>query len=297
MKIVRADFHGQVRAAIWEGDTILFTDFVTVEDAIASGEHLRAHVVYEAFREDVRLLTPLTPGAVLGTGSNYRDHLSEHGPTADGLNAPKRELEFFVKSGLTVAPLDAPLHLDPRIGEKVDQETEIGIVIGKDCPRNVPEDRALDYVFGYIVANDLSARDRQVRLLPDGGSFMVLGASKNFAGATRFADHIVTADEVPDIYDLDLETYVNGERKQKNSTRNLINSFGRIVSFFSDVLDLSPGTVIVTGTPGGTGWGQDAELGGTGIVPVGCTRSRYLQPGDEVRSVVQHLGELTFQVA
>lgn len=297
MKIVLAEYQGQTRAGIWDDETVLFTPFASVEDAISSGADLRASVTDRQSRTDVRLLTPLRPGAVLGTGSNYRDHLDERIPAADGLNAPKRELEFFVKTGLTVAPLDAPLRLDPQIGQKIDQETEIGIVIGKGCPRNVSEDRALDYVFGYILANDLTARDRQIRLLPGGGNFMVLGASKNFAGATRFADHLVTADAIPNIYDLTLETFVNGERKQNNSTRNLINSFGRIVSFFSEVLELAPGTVIITGTSGGTGWGQDTELGGKGFVPEGCTPARYLQPGDEVRSVVQNLGELTFRAA
>jgi hypothetical protein len=116
---------------------------------------------------------------------------------------------------------------------------------------------------------------------------MVLGSSKNLTGSTRFSNQVVTADEIPDIYAVDIKTFMNGQMTQNNSTRNLINSFGRIISFFSNVLDLTPGTVITTGTPGGTGWGQDKSLGGKGFIPPGCVAAHYLRPGDEVRSVVQ----------
>jgi len=155
----------------------------------------------------------------------------------------------------------------------------------------------MSHVFGYLVANDLTARDKQVRFTPDGSSFMVLGGSKNFDGATRFSSYVVTADEIADVNNLGLRTYLNGEQKQNNSTRNLINSFARIVAFFSKTLTMPPGAVIITGTPGGTGWGQDRELGGKGYVPPQCTPARYLQPGDEVRSVIDEVGEIVFRVA
>jgi len=97
------------------------------------------------------------------------------------------------------------------------------------------------------------------------------------------------------IYNLDIKTFMNGQMTQNNSTRNLINSLGRIISFFSNVLDLTPGTVITTGTPGGTGWGQDTSLGGKGFIPPGCVAAHYLRPGDEVCSVVQGVGEILFR--
>ena len=89
---------------------------------------------------------------------------------------------------------------------------------------------------------------------------------------------------------------MNGEIKQKNSTSRLINSFGRIVNFFSQGPSLQPGSIISTGTPGGTAWGQDRALGGTRAVPPHCTPAKYLQPGDEVRSVIEKVGELIFRV-
>jgi 2-keto-4-pentenoate hydratase/2-oxohepta-3-ene-1,7-dioic acid hydratase in catechol pathway len=107
---------------------------------------------------------------------------------------------------------------------------------------------------------------------------------------------VVTADEIADVNALAIRTYLNGEMKQNNNTANLINSFARIVSFFSEVLTFRGGDVIITGTPGGTGWGQDKELGGKGYIPPDCTPARYVRPGDEVRSVVEGVGELTFRV-
>jgi len=283
------------RAGILETDRVFVTDVPGLDIAIAQNIDLKSAKGSWRARAEVTLDVPLRPGAILGTGSNYRDHLIERVEASAGVNEGGEALEFFVKTGSTVADLTAPLRLTKAIGQKIDQETEVGIVIGSGCPSGVREDRALDYVFGYLVINDLTARDKQVRFASDGSSFMVLGGSKNFTGATRFSDHVVTADEISNIYDLDIKTYVNNQQTQNNSTRNLINSFGRIISFFSSVLDLLPGTVITTGTPGGTGWGQDQSLGGKGLIPPGCVASHYLRPGDEVRSVVQDVGQIVFR--
>jgi 2-keto-4-pentenoate hydratase/2-oxohepta-3-ene-1,7-dioic acid hydratase in catechol pathway len=296
MKLVSVIDGGDRKVGVREGDDIFVAETPGIEAVIANTIAVRACPGQWRKLSGLRLEVPLLPGAVLGTGSNYKDHLDERVPASEGVNAPPRELEFFVKSGLTVAGLHDPFRLDPSLGLKIDQETELGIVMGAGCRRNMSEEEALSKVFGYIVANDLTARDKQVRLLPDGSNFMVLGASKNFEGATRLSSQIVTADEITNVYDLGLRTYLNGELKQNNSTRNLINSFARIVSFFSEVLLLRPGTVIITGTPGGTGWGQDAELGGKGFVPPDCTPARYLKSGDVVCSVIEEVGELSFTV-
>jgi 2-keto-4-pentenoate hydratase/2-oxohepta-3-ene-1,7-dioic acid hydratase in catechol pathway len=83
---------------------------------------------------------------------------------------------------------DTKTVLVSAIGKKIDQETELGIVMGHGCPSGVNEERALDFVFGYLVINDLTARDKQVRFASDGSSFMVLGGSKNFTASTRFSN-------------------------------------------------------------------------------------------------------------
>ena len=294
MKLVSVIDDGAIVAGILEDDKVFVTNVPGVHTVIANRVDLRAQPGIWKPRSALRLDVPIRPGAILGTGSNYMDHLDERVPASAGENAPKRELEFFVKGGMSVADLNAPLKLTPGIGAKIDQETEVGIIMGPGCPRNVDEKFALDYVYGYLVINDLTARDKQVRFMADGSSFMVLGASKTFEGSTRLSSYILTADEIPDIYDLPIKTYLNGELKQNNSTRHVINTFGRMLSFFSEGINLVAGTVITTGTPGGTGWGQDAELGGKGYVPPDCTPSRYLLPGDHVRSVVEGIGELEF---
>jgi 2-keto-4-pentenoate hydratase/2-oxohepta-3-ene-1,7-dioic acid hydratase in catechol pathway len=234
---------------------------------------------------------------LLCTGSNYRDHVEEHEQNAVPTNAPRSEFEFFIKAGQTIAALDDPLILDAVFGAKIDQETELGLVIGPGCPRGVSEAAAADYIFGYLVVNDITARDKQVRLTDSGGAFMVLGASKNFEGSTRLSSYIVTADEIPDLYNLALQTRVNGGLTQNNSTANVINNFSLIVSTFASGLSLQPGGIISTGTPGGTGWGQDRDLGGRGFVPPGCSPARYLQPGDRVESSIEGVGTLHFETA
>lgn len=296
MKLVSILLEGQRLAGLLEGDDVYVTSVPGLDVAIAAGIRVKDEPGQWRKLSSVQLDVPLRPGSILCTGNNYKDHLEERKPGAHATNAAPRELEFFLKAGQTIASLNEPLRLDPSIGNKIDQETELGLVMGPGCPRRVPEKLALNYVFGYLVVNDLSARDKQVRLMKDGSNFMVLGASKNFDGSTRLSQYVTTADEIDDVYNLELRTYVNGALRQKNSTSRLVNSLSEVVSFFSQGLSLQPGGIISTGTPGGTGWGQDQALGGNGHVPAECTPARYLRLGDEVRSVVGKVGELTFRV-
>ena len=238
---------------------------------------------------DLQLAPPVSPPTVFCLGQNYRDHLDEKAPIES------KEPEFFLKAGQTIAGLDEPVVADPRVTRKLDYETELGIVIGR-AGRFIAPERALDHVFGYVVVNDLTARDRQVRPLAGGGFEMALGPGKNFEGSTRLAPWVTTAEEVGDPQDLALTTRVNGELRQRNSTRNMIHDVRELVSFLSQLLELRPGTVISTGTPGGTGWGQDPELGGTGVTPPGCGPARYLAPGDHVRSEIERVGVLELDV-
>ena len=285
---------GATCAALIENDDT-FVLGVDLQTVIAEGIDVRTAQGKWNKTADLRFDVPLRPPSLLCTGSNYTDHVGEHTENAVPTNAPKVEFEFFVKAGMTIAAPEAPLVLDPVFGHKIDQETEVGIVIGPGCPRGVSEEDAAKYIFGYIVVNDLTARDKQVRLTDSGGAYMVLGASKNFEGATRLSRHIVTADAV-DPYNLPLKTTVNGKLTQSNSTANIITTFTRILSTFASGLTLPAGTIISTGTPGGTGWGQDPDLGGLCVVPQGCTPARYLRPGDVVESEVGGVGTLQFNV-
>ena len=284
---VRAD-QGE-RAGVLEGDRVLLTEEPHLDVAIRTGyDFSQARGPWRAVAE-VRLERPLRPSAVFCLGQNYRDHLAEKAPIES------KEPEFFLKAGDTVAQPDEPAVLDPRVTTKLDYETELGVVIGRNG-RFIPPDRALDHVFGYIVVNDLTARDRQVRPLADGGFEMALGPGKNFEGATRLASWVTSADAVGDPQELALTTHVNGELRQSNSTRNMIHDIRSLISFLSQLLELRPGYLISTGTPGGTGWGQDPELGGTGASPPRCEPARYLAPGDRVRSEIECVGVLEFDV-
>jgi 2-keto-4-pentenoate hydratase/2-oxohepta-3-ene-1,7-dioic acid hydratase in catechol pathway len=130
----------------------------------------------------------------------------------------------------------------------------------------------------------------------DGRFGLALGPGKNFDGSTRMSPWMTVADQVGDPQALALTTRVNGELRQSNTTAAMVFYIGDIIAYLSNLLTLLPGTVIATGTPGGTGWGTDPELGGTSVTPAGCTPGRYLTNGDTVTSAIKDVGELSFVV-
>lgn len=238
----------------------------------------------------VRFLAPLLPEIILCSGENYWDHREEK-PVVEGC-----EPEFFVKAPLGVIGANDTILLDSRVTRKLDYECELVIVIGKEG-RHIPRASALDHVFGYTIMNDVTARDRQVRMRPDGTCSYALGPGKNFDTCAPLGPVVVTRDEIPDPQSLNVQTVVNGELRQSNSTAKMIWSVAELVEFFSIFLTLRPGVVISTGTPGGTGWGNDVELGGRRGTISGLTPGRYLQPGDRVACEIERIGVLCNEVA
>jgi 2-keto-4-pentenoate hydratase/2-oxohepta-3-ene-1,7-dioic acid hydratase in catechol pathway len=171
-------------------------------------------------------------------------------------------------------------------------ETELAVVIGKPG-RHIPTERALDHVFGYTVANDVTARDRQVRRSPEGFTWYEVGRGKAFDSSAPLGPCIVTADEVGDPQALHLSTRVNGELRQSAETSDMIWTCAELVHFFSVSFTLKPGMVIITGTPSGTAWSVDAELGGTGRVTPGVVpATRYCLPGDVIENEIDKIGVL-----
>jgi 2-keto-4-pentenoate hydratase/2-oxohepta-3-ene-1,7-dioic acid hydratase in catechol pathway len=149
------------------------------------------------------------------------------------------------------------------------------------------------HIFGYTVANDVTARDRQVRKTADGTVFYELGRGKAFDTSLPLGPEIVTADELGDPQDLALTTRINGELRQSARTSDMIWSCAELVHFFSTNFTLRPGMVILTGTPAGTAWSVDAELGGTWQPAEGLTpAARYCLPGDEVVGEIAGIGRL-----
>ena len=236
----------------------------------------------------VRLGAPIRPSTVLCTGSNYRAHNREKANTP----ISGKEPEFFVKtSDCVIGPEEGIVH-EPRVTRKLDCETELAVVIGR-AGRHIPVESALDHVFGYAVANDVTARDRQVRRSPEGSTFYDLGRGKVFDTSLPLGPLIATADEVGDPQTLMLTTRINGELRQSSSTADMIWSVAEIVHFFSVNLTLRPGMVIITGTPAGTAWSADADLGGSWHPTPGLiAATRYCEPGDVVESAIERIGTL-----
>ena len=282
---------GARRAAMVDGDVTYVHGSLTLEDVLAAGLPTFAPERQQrTATNEVTFDAPLRPPVVFCAGQNYRDHLEEKAPVKT------TDLEFFLKAGQTIAAPGELCILDPRVTNKLDYETELGIVIGRGGRHISPED-ALHHVAGYVVVNDVTARDRQVIIHEDGTTGMSLGPGKNFDGSTRLGDFITSADEAGDPGALPLTTWVNGELRQQNSTASMLTDVPHIVAWVSRLLTLTPGTVIATGTPGGTGWGMDPELGGTGRTPANCSPARYLAVGDEVLSTIGNLATLRFTIA
>ena len=315
MKLVRYDRNGALRLGMIDGEHVVdmldacptgtATDVITAMSDmtrfIAAGDAgLKAAAVgLAAARKgggsrvplaEAKLRAPLDPLLILCSGENYWDHRDEKPEVT------RKDPEFFLKTGLGVIGPGDEIIRDERVTQKLDYETELLVVIGKPG-RHIPRERALEHVFGYSILNDVTARDRQVTLRPDGSSIYNLGPGKNFDSCAPIGPCIVTRDEIPDPQALELKTVVNGELRQNNSTAKMIWDCARLIEFFSTFITLQPGVVISTGTPGGTAWGTDPELGGKKpmrkdvVAPKG-----YLQPRDVVVCEIERIGRLENRV-
>lgn len=234
-----------------------------------------------------KLLAPMLPSTILCSGSNYRDHNKEKANT----EISGKEPEFFIKtSDCVVGPGDT-IVLDEALTKKLDGETELAVVIGKPG-RHIPAEKGLEHVWGYTIINDVTARDRQVRMR-DGFTWYELGRGKAFDSSAPMGPCIVTSDEIPDPQALRVRTRVNGEPRQDGNTSEMIWTVAQLVHFFSVNFTLRPGMMIITGTPAGTAWSTDKELGGKwqptpGLVPA----KGYLQRGDRFESEIEKIGVL-----
>ena len=215
-----------------------------------------------------KLLAPLDPRAILCIGLNYREHAEE-----TGAKIPKFPV-LFAKNPAAIQNPGDPVEIPTKLAStQVDWEVELAIVIGKRC-KNVSPENALDYVLGYTICNDVSARDWQKDW---GGSQWCRG--KTFDTFCPCGPAIVTRDEIPDPNTLALSMTVNGETVQNNNTADMIFNVRQLVSFLSGSTTLLPGTLILTGTPEGVGMGMKPP--------------RYLKAGDTMTARIEKLGELT----
>jgi len=208
---------------------------------------------------EVRLLAPCQPTKIVCLGRNYREHAAELG------NEPPRDPLLFLKPPSAVIGPEAPI-VYPPASRRVDYEGELALVIGKRCGRLKPEENPLDYLFGFTCLNDITARDLQKA----DGQFT---RAKGFDTFCPLGPVIATG---LDAGGLVVETYVNGTRRQRGATTEMIFPLDAIIRFISSVMTLEPGDVISTGTPAGVG---------------------PLQPGDVVEVVIEGIGRLRNPVA
>lgn len=216
-----------------------------------------------------KLLAPIAPAQILCIGLNYGRHADE-----TGAKRPERPI-LFVK-GINALqhpgdPIEIPTHLPSN---EVDYECELAVVIGRAC-KNVARAQALDYVLGYTCANDVSARDHQIKL---GGGQWCRG--KFFDTFAPLGPRLVTRDEIPNPNALKIATILNGERVQDWTTSDMIFDIPTLIEYLSGSTTLVPGTVILTGTPHGVGMAAKPT-------------PRWLRPGDSVSIEIEKIGTLT----
>jgi acylpyruvate hydrolase len=211
-----------------------------------------------------RLHAPINdPGKFICIGLNYRDHAEETN------NPIPKEPPIFGKWAPSIVDPGEPI-LRPRGSKQLDWEVELGVVIGRTA-RFVSKEQALDYVWGYTIINDASARDFQFIT----SQWM---AGKIFETAAPVGPYIADRDELPDPHNLELKTFVNGKQMQRGNTKTFIFDVRYLVSYLSGLMTLSPGDLIATGTPPGVGLGMKPPV--------------FMNPGDVCRVEITGLGSL-----
>ena len=215
-----------------------------------------------------RLLAPLQPSAILCVGLNYRHHAVE-------TNAPiPAHPILFMKTPGSVQHPGEPIMLPGKLhSDEVDYECELAIVIGKTC-KNATRENALGFVLGYTAANDVSARDWQIKR---GGSQWCRG--KTFDTFCPLGPALVTTDEITNPNSLAIKTELNGEVMQDWNTNDMIFDVPTLIEFLSADTTLLPGTVILTGTPQGVGMARDPKV--------------WMKAGDTVTIEIESIGRLT----
>lgn len=273
MKIVAYQDDGGLDAVgIQLEDGVLPTGYTDLTSLITAGpdelDRLRAASAHpDRLVHPTRLLAPLgRTAALLLAGGNYQDHLAETGL------APSEPVFFAKLRSAVIGPHEA-IRI-PSPDTHTDWEAELCIIIGKPAYR-VPAEKAHEYIFGYTMINDVSARDvmdrepLQITLCKCPDTFAPVGP------------HVVTADEVPDpnTHPLEISTRLNGEYKQRTTTDTMIHSIPALLEFLTRTVTLQPGDLMSSGTCGGTG--------------VGRTPQEFMHPGDTVTVSVTHVGDLT----
>lgn len=259
----------QIFSAIYEGEarcSILIEELLDIENLSLYLEKviifIKHHDLVNTLITDVSKILPpiIRPSKIIALGRNYLEHARE-----TGYNAPKEPI-FFSKAVSSIIGHEDKI-IYPNWLTRVDPEVELGVVIGRRA-KNVSEESAMDYVLGYTVINDVTARDMQTEDLRIANPWF---RSKSFDTFCPMGPYLVLKEYVQDPHSLDIELRVNGAIRQKDNTKNLIFKIPQIISFITRHMTLEPGDIIATGTP-------------SGIAPI--------KPGDVVEAEVEGIGIL-----
>jgi 2-keto-4-pentenoate hydratase/2-oxohepta-3-ene-1,7-dioic acid hydratase in catechol pathway len=230
--------------------------------------------------DSVKLLAPIPrPGKVIGLAGNYSEHIKEAGLSLGLSDSPRKSTvprPFLMPATVVIGPGQEILW--PAYSQQIDYELELAVVIGRKAKCIKPDD-ALEYVAGYTICNDVSARSvtfAKGRAKRPWDEFYDWLNGKWVDGFLPMGPYLLTADEIGDVQNLDMELTVNGEIRQKAATSQMIYPVADIVSFLSRIMTLEPGDVIATGTPAG----------------VAMATGRFLQPGDRIECTIEKLGTL-----
>ena len=270
MRLVTFEVAGGERVGELRGETIVELDTPTMREYFERGGASATGV--EHGLADVRLRAPIVPKKFFHTAGNFREHHEESKQVGWSHDiAPW--IVFFQNVDAIVGP-DEPVVYPEHLTEELDYELELAVVIGKPGKWFSPEE-AMDYVAGYVIFNDITARDIQRREMQSG----VFSFCKAIDTFCPLGPWIVTPDEIPDPHDLKMELRVNGESRQVSHSGNMSVTIPEIISHYS-ALGYSAGDVLSTGTVSGVaGFSPDAA-------------SLYLRPGDVMECEIERIGVL-----
>ena len=286
MKLVTyLDGHPRVGAVVDDRLVDLSGRFDSIQALIEEGEpalyearSLAERADQQAVVTEVELRAPIPHPRrnVFCMGWNYLTHFEEgRGRRGDRQEELPEYPAFFDKPTTTVIGPHDDIPFDPNFSEKMDYEAELAVVIGR-AGRSIPAAEALDHIFGYTLANDVTARDVQRR---HGGQWL---KGKGMDGSCPLGPWIVTVDEIRDPQNLPVQCHVNGVQKQDSNTRFMVFPITRLIEELSLAMTLLPGDILLTGTPEGVGYAR--------------TPPEYLSPGDEVTVTVPDIGSITNRV-
>jgi 2-keto-4-pentenoate hydratase/2-oxohepta-3-ene-1,7-dioic acid hydratase in catechol pathway len=281
MKLATYERDGTATAGVVVDEHVIaFTDLdrslpKTLEQLLDAGEPALQRVRESLGRapagiplDQIRLLAPLRPRKFLGIGFNYASHIEEVRRKGVPIPDLSNQIWFNKQTSCITGPFD-PIHL-PAVSEQLDFECELGIVIGRRC-RHVAAEDAMKVIAGYLVTNDVSVRDWQLK-----APTATLG--KSFDTHGPIGPWLTTADEIPNPEALAIRTLVDGIVMQDGNTSELINGIGAMIAYLSTVMTLEPGDILATGTPCG--------------VAAGRAPPPWLRAGQRVRVEIEYLGHI-----